>query len=195
MSRRRARRNRLIGTILIVVVVSFLWGLTTGIYLVPSPPPKEIVTIRVFHVVIYHWGFVFYDWNDTEVDRIMVNKNDYVALFVTASTSLRDETRSKLEERTIQQGIGELPPGDPRIREKIDEAAAEGLTDFALAISEHEFVINAPKNSTHASYYRFPAFRPGEYDILNVVPDGYGYDYHIREGAFVVRNITTAETV
>lgn len=175
--------------------MSFLWGITAGIYLLPKPTPTEIVTIRVFHVVIYHWGFAFYAWNGTEVDKIVVNKNDYVALFVTASTSLRDDIRHELEERTVQAGIGEYGQGDPRIREKIDEAIAEGLTEFGLGIGEYEVVINASSNSTHASYYRFPAFKPGEFDIICTVPDGYGYDYHIREGAFVVRNITTAETI
>lgn len=209
MSRTRAVRQMMVRMIIIMAVVStatLVLGLGAGLMLVPNQVSRPSGATRLFYVVIYHWGFAFYnvtgpveppsvvniwDVNAVEVPAIEVNQGDTVVLYVIASTSLRDDIRLKLEGRTIQRGIGDLPSSDPRIREKIDEAIGKGLTTFGLGIQYHEISVQVSGNSTNLNdvikVVRFKAFKAGRFDIVNPIYDGYGYYYHAVPGGFVVK--------
>ncbi len=189
---------------LAVAAVAILAGLAAYLYLggAPSVSGEE----RVFYVVAYHWGFVFYDENFNEVSNIVVNKGDRVTIYLIPGAAFDKETHETYQERTVESGIGDLPAGSQEIIAKMEEAEEEGLLDHGLAIEGYDVnirtnyklfrggatsigeVFNIESEDTlRAHMISFVADKPGTFDIICSVFCGYGHGWMYVPGGFVVQ--------
>lgn len=90
-----------------------------------------------FYVLAYHYGYAFYDRNFKEVEKIEVKVGETVTLHVVPALALPKEVFLDLGERSVRQGVGGLPPGDPEIRKKIQEDVALGNAEHIIGISAY----------------------------------------------------------
>lgn len=190
-----------------LVVLAFLGKLPLA--------PRQ--TGAIYYVVAYHYGFAFYDQTFTEVTAMEAKAGEQVTLYIVAAHALPKETVLAYSERSLQTSIGGLPPGDPRIRERL-------LEDFALGNIEHIVGITglpvyAPTNVTPALQGKpfreggpktlreaveqgdptiktvtFTPTSEGAYDVLCVDSGmdgsgtcGWGHKWMVAKGGFVVR--------
>jgi len=186
-----------------VLALAVLAGLAAYLYTGGSTVSGEE---RVFYVVAYHWGFAFYDENFNEVSKIVVNRGDRVTIYLIPGAALNEEAHEVYEERTIERGIGDLPPGSPEIVAKMEEAEDEGLLDHGLTISDYDVDVRTNHelfsgeassisevfsiesgDTLRAHSITFTADKPGSFDIICSVFCGYGHGWMVVEGGFVVQ--------
>ncbi len=197
---RSSNRKLLVGGILVLVVI-----MAAGLYWYTSvnvPKGNE----RVFYVVVYHWGYVFYDENFNEINNIVVDRGDIVTLYLIPGGAFKEEIHEQYQDRTLATGIGDLPPESPEIREKIEEAEEMGYLDHGLAIegynvnvrTNHKMfkgiaesideVLNVENEITLRSHsITFVADTVGTFSIMCTVYCGYGHDWMVVDGGFIVR--------
>jgi hypothetical protein len=161
---------------------------------------------RVFYVVAYHWGFVFYDENFNEIPKIEVNKGDTVTIYLFPGVAFAEEAHEEFEHRTLERGVGDLPPGSEELHEKMEEALDQGYFDHGLGIDGYDVNIEtnyqAFKGSAEsiedilqtegqdvlkAHSITFRADKAGYFTIVCTVYCGYGHSSMEIQGGFVVR--------
>jgi hypothetical protein len=180
-------------------------------------PGSASGTGTVFHVVPYHYGFAFYDRDFVERERIEVKEGETVTLTIVPAQALPRETFLEYAERSLKLKIGDLPPGDPRVRQKIAEDLGLGNVEHIIGIAAHPVYLTTnvaavlsgkpfreggPRTLADTVRRRDPAIRSvtftakrvGAYDVLCVDSGmdgggtcGWGHKWMVAKGAFVVR--------
>ena len=190
----------------IIVVVIILAAAAFFLARPGAPAPAAEKPAKVFYVIAYHWGFAFYDSNLREIDKIVVNKGDRVKIYVFPAEAFSEDFHHEFEEKAVEAGVGDLPPGSPEIEEEIEKAEEQGLLDHGFAIKEfnvnlitdytmfkgnasslEEFLKIESKDAIERHSVTFVADKVGEFDIFCSLYCGYGHNYMIAKGAFVVR--------
>ena len=184
------------------------------IRLSPGTPPEKGT---VFYVVPYHYGFAFYDSGFVERQAIEVKAGEVVTLLVVPSLALPKETFLEYAERGMGRSIGELPAGDPRIRQKILEDLDLGNVEHIVGIAGHpvyvttgvaavlkgaRFRTGGPRTLEEAvrqgdpaiKSVTFTAKKAGAFDVICVDSGmdgsgtcGWGHKWMVAKGAFIVR--------
>lgn len=161
---------------------------------------------KVFYVVAYHWGFAFYDENLSEVSRIEVNRGDIVTIYVIPGGAFSEDMHEEFQRRTLESGVGDIPPGSEELHEKMEEAEEQGYLDHGLTISGYSVNIRTSHkmfkgsaetledilqeeggNTLKAHSITFKADKVGSFDIVCTVYCGYGHDWMKVDGGLVVR--------
>jgi hypothetical protein len=183
---------------------------------IPLAPGRPGGGGRIFYVVAYHYGFAFYDVAFNEREAIEVRAGETVTLRIVPSHALPRESVLAYAERSAKLSIGGLPPGDPRIREKIAEDFALGNVEHIVGIAGHPVYVatdvtpllggrpfreGAPRTLREAvergdpaiKSVTFTAKRVGAFDVLCVDSGmdgagtcGWGHKWMVAKGAFVV---------
>lgn len=161
---------------------------------------------RVFYVVAYHWGFAIYDENFNEINRIEVNRGDIVTLYVIPGAAFSEDAHEEYEHRTLEAGIGNLPPESEELHSKLKEAEDKGYMDHGLGIESYsvnvrtsyqmfrgsadslkDIISNESSDVIQAHSYTFKVNKAGSFDIFCTVYCGYGHEWMELKNAFVVR--------
>jgi hypothetical protein len=197
--------------ILMLVIVVGILGASAAFTAEQSP--LKLRPLKTFYVVAYFWGYVFYDENFNEIPYIVVNRGDEVEIYlIPAGAIIRDPVLSaregryvEYENRTHRAGVGDLPPGDPRISREIVNAHLAGYGDHSLVIEgynvvavtclkcagEHEIRNSIQQVLEEArpaiGTVRFIADQPGTYAVYCSIYCGYGHIYQRVENAIIVR--------
>jgi hypothetical protein len=182
-----------------VIVAVAVLAVVLGYLAIPSPTPARE---KVFYIVVYHWGFALYDQNFNEINRIQVSRGDRVTLHVIPAEALTEEAHGVFEERTVKRGIGNLPPNDPKIMDEIEEAEKAGLMNHSVTIIELGVNVSTDisKVTTKAHSVKealqmgnpgggkvtFTADKVGSFNIMCMVPCGFGHAWMMLERGFVV---------
>ena len=170
-----------------------------------------------FYLVPYRYGFAFYDRDLKEVDSMEVRVGETVTLYIVPGQALPEAVFLAYAERSLKLGIGGLPPGDPRIRDKMREDLALGnvehivgiaghpvyaTTDVASVLGGRPFRQDGPATLAEAVSRHDPAIRAvtfkakkvGDFDVLCVDSGmdgagtcGWGHKWMVGKNAFVVR--------
>jgi hypothetical protein len=171
----------------------------------------------VFYAVTYHYGFAFYDRDLREVDAIEARLDETVTLYILPAQALTEAVFLAYAERSMKLGIGGLPPGDPRIRDKMREDLALGNVEHIVGIAGHPvyaatdvtsvlggrpFRQDGPATLAEAVSRRDPAIKAvtfrarkvGAFDVLCIDSGmdgagtcGWGHKWMVGKNAFVVR--------
>ena len=179
--------------------------------------PRLVAHGAVFYLVPYHYGFAFYDRDLKEIAAMEVRVGETVTVHVVPAQALPEAVFQAYAERSMGLAIAALPPGDPRIRDKIREDLALGniehivgiaghpvyiTTDVAAVLGGRPFRESGPATLAEAVAQRdsaikavtFTAKRVGEFDVLCVDSGidgagtcGWGHKWMIARKAFVVR--------
>jgi hypothetical protein len=194
----------LVTAAIVSIIAMTAWG--SFVWHVP-PPTRPAVTPpggpgKTFYIVVHHWGFAIYDSEWNEIPRIVVQKGDTVTLYVIPAEALTEEAHEEFEERTIQRGIGDLPPNDPKIMDKIEEAEEAGLLNHSVAILEYGINIptdvskvtskaNSPREAflmgnPGGGSVTFTADKVGRFDIICLIFCGYGHPWMVLRGGLEV---------
>lgn len=217
--RRRAPLRRPAATAAVALALSALTVATGLVFLgkISLTPASAPESGSVFYVVPYHYGFAFYDRDLVERERIEVREGETVTLAIVPAQALPRETFLEYAERSLTLTIGDLPPGDPRVRQKIVEDLALGNVEHIIGIAAHPVylttnvatVLNGkpfreggPRTLADAVRQRDPAIklvtftakRVGAFDVLCVDSGmdgggtcGWGHKWMVAKSAFVVR--------
>ncbi|HET7875046.1 MAG TPA: hypothetical protein VFN71_05930 [Methylomirabilota bacterium] len=199
-----------LGVATVLVGLAFFGKVSLG----PRPP---VGTGTVFYVVAYHYGFVFYDSALVEREAIEVKAGETVTLFVVPGQALPEEVFLEYAGRSLRLAIGGLPPGDPRIREKMLEDLALGNVEHIIGIAGHpvylatqvatvlqgeRFRRGGPATLAEAIRQKDPAIKSvtftakkvGAFDVICVDSGmegtgtcGWGHKWMVAKGALVVR--------
>jgi hypothetical protein len=132
-----------VAVVLVAATVLAALVIAGRVSLAPAPSPEAA---RVFYVVPYHYGFAFYDDRFHEVDTITVTVGKSVTLRIVPAHALPRDIFVAYNERTMALKIGELAPGDPRIRAKIAEDLELGNVEHIIGIAAH-----AARVTTHVA--------------------------------------------
>ncbi|MEM4413462.1 MAG: hypothetical protein QXD59_04215 [Candidatus Caldarchaeum sp.] len=196
--------------LLVLALVVGVLGVSASLTLEQSP--FKLRPLKTFYVVAYFWGYVFYDETFNEVPYIVVNRGDEVVInLIPASVIIRDpglsareRTYVEYENRTHRSGVGELPPGDPRISLELVKAHEEGYSDHGFFIEGYNKgtytcsrcggghnVRNSLQQvlqeaSAAIGTIRLVADKPGSYTVYCIIYCGYGHPYLKIENAFIV---------
>lgn len=182
-----SERRRLIFTAIVVILVGIITGLLIGSTLFSGAPPT-----KTFNIVAYHWGFALYDEDWNEIEQIEVKRGTTVRLVAFPDHLFSHEMVEQLEERTMDQGFGEYPPGDPRIPELMEEAEDDPATlNHGVSIGLLNIDLS-PRNNASTSEeaidsVEFTTDAVGSFNILCSVVCGIGHPYMVLDGALVVR--------
>lgn len=196
-----ASNLKLIG--LVVLTLAVLAGLAVYLYTGQSALVGEEKT---FYVVAYHWGYAFYDENFNEIERIVVNRGDRVTIYVIPGAAFDEEAHEAYQERTVEEGVGDLPPGSQEIIARMEEAEEGGFLDHGLTITGYDVDIKTnygmfkggassiqevfsieSGDTLRAHSMTFTADKSGSFDIVCSVFCGYGHGWMVVEGGFVVQ--------
>jgi len=171
----------------------------------------------VVYVVLYHYGFAFYDRDLVERERIEVKEGERVTLVIVPAQALPREVFLAYSRRTLRLAVGGFPPGDPTIQQKIQEDLALGnvehivgiaghpvyvTTDVAAVLRGEPFRRGGPATLAEAVRQKdvtirtvtFTAKRVGAFDVICVDSGmdgagtcGWGHKWMVAKEAFVVR--------
>ncbi len=182
-----SERRRLTFTAIAVILVGIITGLLLGSALSSGAPPT-----KTFNIVAYHWGYALYDEDWNEIEQIEVKRGTTVRLVAFPAHAFSHELGEQFEERIMEQGFGEYPPGDPRIPDLME--AAE---DDPASLNHGVFIgpLNVdlgPKNNVSTfeeaiDSVEFTTDAIGTFDISCSVVCGVGHPYMVLEGALVVK--------
>jgi hypothetical protein len=197
MSDKILKGNRMYALVALIIGIIVVSG-----FLYFNQQPKKPKT---FYVVAYHWGYAIYDENLNEISKISVNKGDLVKIVLLPAEAFSHEFHESLVQRTIERGIGDLPPGSSEIVEKLDEAEEKGLlnhgfsilgydvdivtdyTQFSGSAGSLDELLKVEKSSAIQRHtITFRADKPGSYDIICSKFCGYGHGWMIIPGGFTV---------
>jgi hypothetical protein len=172
---------------------------------------------RVFYVLAYHYGYAFFDDRFVERPAVEVREGETVTLRVVPVQILGREAFYEYATRSLARTIGDLPAGDPRIRQKIDEDLALGNVEHIVGIAGHPVYLTTnvrarlegkpfhegpARTLADAVRARDPAIRSvtltakrvGSFDVLCVDSGmdgagtcGWGHKWMTARDAFVVR--------
>ncbi len=210
----RSRAATAAVTVLLTAATALVALVFAGKIALVATPPE---TGTVFYVVPYHYGFVFYDEALRERPAIEVRVGEVVTLHVVPAHALSREAFLGYSERSRASRFGELPPGDPRIGDKIAEDLALGNVEHILGIAGHPVYLttnvaavlngrpfrpDGPRTLADAVRARDPAIRSvtftarraGAFDVLCVDSGldgqgtcGWGHKWMVARAGFVVR--------
>ena len=204
------------------IVLVALTGLTLAAVLaavgrLPYFPTPAAPGGRVFYVLAYHYGYAFFDERFAERPAIEVREGETVTLHVVPVQILGREAFWQFAERSLARAIGDLPPGDPRIRRKIEDDMALGNVEHIVGIAAHPVYLTTsvaaalagkpfregpPRTLEDAVRARDPAIRSvtltakrvGSFDVLCVDSGmdgagtcGWGHKWMVARDGFVVR--------
>lgn len=182
-----SERKRLTFTAIAVILVGIITGLLLGSVLLSGAPPT-----KTFNIVNYHWGYALYDEDWNEIEQIEVKRGTTVRLVAFPAEVLSHEIGEQFEERVVDKGFGEYPPGDPRIHELI-----EAVHDDPALVNHGVFIglLNVdlrPKGDASTleeaiDSIEFTTDAIGSFDIICPVACGVGHPYMVLDGALVVR--------
>jgi hypothetical protein len=190
-------------TLLAVIVVAIIAAAGGAAALLLLQQPGEE---KVFYVIAYHWNFAFFDEDLKPVDRIVVNKGDQVKIYVFPADAFAPDFRAQLEKRALQEGIGDLEPGDPRIEDELKSAREQGLLDHGFMIqgygvsmttsyksfsqkanSLEELLKTESQDALEAHALTVKADKAGSFYIICTVVCSFGHPWMVVEGGFVVQ--------
>jgi hypothetical protein len=132
--RRAPLLTGLVGALLAAATVAALLAATGRLPLGPRDRPAGG---RVYYVVAYHYGFAFYDERFRERTTIEARVGETVTLHVVPAHALPRAVVLAYADRSLARAIGGVPPGDPRIRAKIEEDLALGNVEHIVGIAAH----------------------------------------------------------
>lgn len=115
----------------LMFILAILVG-TTYLSLPQTSAPRE----RTFYIVVYSWGFAFYDEKFNEVQNIVVKKGDLVTLHAMPAEALVPAETNKMYERTVKNGLGKLKAGDPMLVDVVKRAREYALLRHTVTIAE-----------------------------------------------------------
>ena len=171
----------------------------------------------VFYAVPYSYGFAFYDRDLKEIDAMEARLGETVTLYIVPAQALPEAVFLAYAERSMRLGIGGLPPGDPRIRDKMREDLALGNVEHIVGIAGHPVYVTTdvssvlggrpyrkagPATLAEAVSRRDPAIKAltfkakkvGAFDVLCVDSGmdgagtcGWGHKWMVSKNGFVVR--------
>lgn len=187
----------------------------TGIVPLRFSGPAETGT--VFYVVPYHYGYAFFDSRFIERGRIEVRVGETVTLRVVPAQALPRETFLAFCARSLAKAVGGLPPGDPRIKRKLEEDLQLGNVEHIVGIAGHPVYVTTnvaqvlggkrfreggpatleeavARNDPSIRSVTLTAKRAGVFDVLCVDSGmggagtcGWGHKWMTAKEAFVVR--------
>ncbi len=105
---------------------------------------------------------------------------------------MTDEMVERFEQRTIDKGFGEYPPGDPRIAGLIEAAYNDPTTaNHGVFIGQLNVDLRPKGNASTLEdaidSVEFTTDAIGAFGILCSVACGIGHPHMVSEGAFVVK--------
>ena len=197
--------------LLLLIIVLGILGASAAFTVEQSP--FKLRPLKKFYVVAYYWSYVFYDENFNEIPYIVVDRGDEVEInLIPAGAIIKDPILSakegryvEYENRTHRKGVGDLPPGDPRISQEIVNAHEAGYGDHGFVIEGYNVVVvtclecvgeHKIRNSIMqvleearpvVGSVRFIADKPGTYAVYCSIHCGYGHIYQRVEDAIIVR--------
>ena len=182
-----SERRKLTFTAIAVILVGIITGLLLGSALSSGAPPT-----KTFNIVAYHWGYALYDEDWNEIEQIEVERGTTVRLIAIPAYALSHEIGEQFEERSVDKGFGEYPPGDPRIPDLM-EAAHEDPATASHGVFIGQLNVDLSPNGNASTLeeaidsIEFTTDAIGTFDISCSVVCGVGHPYMVLEGALVVK--------
>jgi hypothetical protein len=166
--------------------VGIVTGLLLGSVLASGAPPT-----KTFNIITYHWGYALYDEDWNEIKQMEVKRGTTVRLVAFPQSVLPNEIREQLWQRTVDNGFGEFPPGDPRIADLIEAAYADPTSaNHGVFIGQLNVDLGPKENASSLEEaidsIEFTTDAIGTFDIVCSVFCGVGHPNMGLQGALVV---------
>jgi len=187
-------------TVLVLIIVGVV-----GIYMFSNmgTQAEDSEPSKTFIIIGYYWGFALYDENYNPIDRIELKVGEPVKIIFLNARSFSEEFYSKLEMKTVEEGLDSVPPSI--LEDKIMEAFESNLVDHGLQVTglrlaiatnwrafsgtadtlEEFFEIESEEAIQRHTAIITPD-KPGVYDLLCYVVCGFGHTFMKLDNAIIV---------